>query len=153
MNRRSLLASLGLGSVAALSGCLNLEGIDGGVLTVMHLSSSEVPDVVPASDDRLSEEPLIQRALDRVTQEDPHGVMDFRLNRKEYKTVADALERLPYYDRTEREMSIPSGSFVSHDDFVYRLAYRPICSETPFVSSENPRNRCWTSVPKGTTTL
>ena len=153
MNRRSLLATLSLGTAAALSGCLNLAGIDGGVLTVMHLSSSEVPDVVPASDDRLNEQPLIQRALDRVKQEDPHGVMDFRLNRKEYKTVANALERLPYYDRTEHEMSIPSGFFVSHDDFVYRLAYRPICSETPLVSSENPRNRCWTEVPKGTTTL
>lgn len=79
--------------------------------------------------------------------------MDFRLNRKEYKTVADVLEKLPYYDRREHEMSIPSGFFVSHDDFVYRLAYRPICSETPFVSSENPRNRCWTTVPKGSTTL
>ncbi|SFL12892.1 hypothetical protein SAMN04487950_2626 [Halogranum rubrum] len=153
VKRRSLLATLTLGTVAGLSGCLNLEGIDGGVLTVMHLSSSEVPDVVSASDDRLSEEPLIQRALDRVKQEDPRGVMDFRLSWREYETVADALERLPYYDRTEHEMSVPSGFFVGHDDFVYRLAYRPICSETPFVSSENPRNRCWTSVPKGTTTL
>jgi hypothetical protein len=153
VKRRSLLATLSLGSVAALSGCLNLDGIDGGVLTVMHLSSSEIPTVVPSSDDRLDEEKLIQRALDRVKQENPRGVVDFRLNRKEYSTVADALEKLPYYDRWEHGISIPSGFYVSHDNFVYRLVYKPICSETPFVSSENPRNRCWTEVPKGSTTL
>ncbi|WP_233514277.1 MULTISPECIES: hypothetical protein [unclassified Haloferax] len=153
MNRRSLLATLGLGSISALSGCLNLEGVDGGVLTVMHVSSSEFPDVVPSSDERLSDEPLLQRALDRVTQDEARGVMDFRLDRSEYWSVADALETLPYYDRTEGELSIPSGFYVRHDGFVYRLAYRPMCSETPLVSSENPRHRCWTSVPEGTTTL
>ncbi|WP_241768230.1 hypothetical protein [Haloferax sp. ATB1] len=95
MNRRSLLATLSLGSISALSGCLNLEGVDGGVLTVMHVSSSEPPDVVPSSDERLSDEPLLQRALDRVTQDEARGVMDFRLDRSEYRSVADALETLP----------------------------------------------------------
>ncbi|WP_231608404.1 hypothetical protein [Haloferax gibbonsii] len=153
MNRRSLLATLGLGSVAALSGCLNVEGVNGGVLTVMHISSPEAAAVVPASDDRLDGAELIQRALDRVTRRDPYSVMDFRLARDEYATVTTALEGLPYYDRSERDASIPSGYYVSHGELVYRLANIPLCSDTPLVSADNARNRCWTSVPEDTTTL
>ncbi|MGB9955046.1 hypothetical protein ACOZ4B_01410 (plasmid) [Haloferax prahovense] len=153
MNRRSLLATLGLGSVAALSGCLNVEGVNGGVLTVMHISSPEAAEVVPASDERLDGAELIQRALDRVTRREPYSLMDFRLDRDEYAAVAAALEDLPYYDRMEHDASIPSGYYVSHDDLVYRLAYKPRCSDTPFVSADDSRNRCWTSVPEDTTTL
>jgi hypothetical protein len=153
MNRRSLLATLSLGSVSVLSGCLNIEGFSGGVLTVMHIPSSATVEVVPASDPRLDRKELIQKALDRVKQQSPRGVMDFRLTRDEYATVTDTLETLPFYDRSEHGTSVPSGFYVSHEDFVYRLACRPLCSDNPLVDSESPRNLCWTTAPDDTTPL
>ncbi|WP_233517298.1 MULTISPECIES: hypothetical protein [Haloferax] len=148
--RESAVATcnIGLGSVAALSGCLTVEGVNGGVLTVMHIPSPEAAEIVSASDERLDGAELILRALDRVTQRDPYSVMDFRLARDEYAAVAAALEDLPYYDRSEHEASIPSGYYVSHGEFVYRLAHTPLCSDTPLVSADDSRNRCWTSVPE-----
>ncbi|RDZ62200.1 hypothetical protein C5B90_16415 [Haloferax sp. Atlit-12N] len=119
----------------------------------MNISSPEAAEVVPASDERLDGAELIQRALDRVTRREPYSLMDFRLDRDEYAAVAAALEDLPYYDRMEHDASIPSGYYVSHDDLVYRLANIPLCSDTPLVSADNARNRCWTSVPEDTTTL
>ncbi|WP_258303120.1 hypothetical protein [Haloferax larsenii] len=153
MNRRTFLAQLGVGGVAALSGCLRLEGLDGGVLTVMPLTSPPDATVVSATDERLSDASLIQRALDHVVQRDPHETVDFRLNSDEYETTAETLEQLPYYDRIETGASFPSGYYVSHGAFVYRIICKPLCSDLPFVSAKNRRNSCWTDAPKDTTTL
>ncbi|WP_336360432.1 hypothetical protein [Haladaptatus sp. ZSTT2] len=132
--RRSALKAVATGVLAATAGCLNLEGIEGGKLTVRWADDPpEDATVVAMADERVSEVVILQSTLQRVSAENPQEMVT--LNRGQYAEMTDALSEVPRYDGTA------AGYYLRRDEQVYRLNYSPFCTSVPGVESRK-NGRC-----------
>ena len=130
VSRRTTLRILGgvaLG-VGAFGKRLRWPGFYGGVLEADTVSAERIPSedlVVAIDDDRVADVDPVQE----VTRRAVVGPGRVSLSRGEYRTVASALEELPYYDPGEEHEHVSGRAavHVTDDENVWRLRLTPFC--------------------------
>ncbi|MFC6731208.1 MULTISPECIES: hypothetical protein [unclassified Haladaptatus] len=132
--RRDALKAVAAGIFTATAGCLNLEGIEGGLLTVRWAAKPPAEaTVVSMADERVAGIVVLQTVTQRVSESNPQEQFD--LTRTQYNEVTDALAEVPHHD------GVGAGYYLENRGDVYRLQYTPYCTRVPGVESRN-EGRC-----------
>lgn len=143
VNRRNFLTLSAVAVTAGTAGCVQLEGVDGGVLRITV--SDTVPSgvqVIDRSNSAVSSSNQLRRGLDRVSEENYY---EAELTRSDYQALKETLSHFQYYDRSEDSGSTQqSGYYVSLDGKYVVVVVQPYCSDIPGVSMEGERGDCVT---------
>lgn len=143
VSRRRAVHGIVTGGLVVMAGCVNLEGYDGGVLSLLkYPTSPEGASVIDATNQAIDSLPVLQEGLERVADE---GAVDIDLTSDEYDAVDSRLSELPYYDRRNHDGSdYSSGYYVGQSEYVVCVSSLPYCSDTPGITSrKGESNECW----------
>lgn len=139
MNRRQYLASITGGVGIFLSGCLSDPGAEGGQVEAFEMDESPNGSVTEASDERISDVALIQKAI--LMARNGNGTASISVSEREYDAVAQALSELPWYDPESTDSSHPRmpGIYIQYKDNPYAVVLRPFCADSWLIDAQSER--------------